>query len=156
MRPTEKAKSVGPHRPKAEPHWSKLGEKTSTAGIRILLFVAKYFGIRPFRLILKPVLFFYWSTNTRLRRDLLAYQERVVDYLKQRPWIEVDQPDAVLHAGARPDAKTALARLSALAKRFWISSLLRAVRTLRSVSFSLKSPATNLLRPIRPIRAPLF
>lgn len=111
MRPTEKAKSVGPHRPKAEPHWSKLGEKTSTAGIRILLFVAKYFGIRPFRLILKPVLFFYWSTNTRLRRDLLAYQERVVDYLKQRPWIEVDQPDAVLHAGARPDAKTALAQL---------------------------------------------
>ena len=50
MRPTEKAKSVGPHRPKAEPHWSKLGEKTSTAGIRILLFVAKYFGISKYTL----------------------------------------------------------------------------------------------------------
>lgn len=61
----------------AEPHWSAIGEKTSCTGIRTLLFIAKHFGLTPFRWALKPVLLFYWLTNARLRRDVLDYQRRV-------------------------------------------------------------------------------
>ena len=61
----------------AELHWSAIGEKTSTAGIRILVFIAANLGAAPFRLALAPVLLFYWLTNARLRRDLLDYQRRI-------------------------------------------------------------------------------
>ena len=97
----------------AEPHWSAIGEKTSTAGIRILLFIAANLGAAPFRLALAPVLLFYWLTNARLRRDLLDYQRRIARRLAERPFpIRDARAEALL---LKPGLRSALAHLGRFA-----------------------------------------
>ena len=62
--------------PQRLPEWPQLAERTSVAGIRILLFIRRLFGKRCFRATLLPVLACYWLTSARLRRVTLAYQAR--------------------------------------------------------------------------------
>lgn len=62
--------------PKRPPEWPQLAEKTSVAGIRILLFIRRLLGERCFRAALLPVLACYWCSNARLRRVVGAYQAR--------------------------------------------------------------------------------
>lgn len=98
----------------AEPHWSAIGEKTSTAGIRILLFIAANLGAAPFRLALAPVLLFYWLTNARLRRDLLDYQRRIARRLAESSFpIRDARAEALL---LKPGLRSALAHLGRFAE----------------------------------------
>ena len=58
-------------------HWASLGERTSSAGIRLLLFVHRVFGRMPFTVVLGPVLLFYWLSSPALRRASLTWLTRV-------------------------------------------------------------------------------
>lgn len=73
-------------------HWAGLQEKTSIAGIRLMLFIEKTFGHLPFTIVLGPVLLFYWLSDARLRRvslDWLSTVNRYRPFLKGTPgWID--------------------------------------------------------------------
>lgn len=81
------AVSLPPKRDKA--HWARLNEKTSIAGIRLMLAIEKTLGHTPFTIVLAPVLLFYWLSDARLRRvslEWLATVNRHAPFLiKSRP-----------------------------------------------------------------------
>lgn len=68
-----------------EPHWSRMNECTSAAGIRTLLFLGKMLGPRALHALTLPVLAGYWASNARLRRDVFEYQHRIAAALLSRP-----------------------------------------------------------------------
>ena len=69
-------------------HWARFNEKTSIAGIRLMLAIEKTLGHTPFTIVLGPVLLFYWLSDARLRRVSLEWLETVnrhAPFLKKRP-----------------------------------------------------------------------
>lgn len=57
-------------------HWAELGEVTFVAGIRVLLAVRRRCGLWPFRLLLWPVVLFYWLVHGSARRASRDYLQR--------------------------------------------------------------------------------
>lgn len=58
-------------------HWASIGESTSVAGIWALWSVYRLLGRAPFRLVLYPVVGWYWATRGAARRASLEYLQRI-------------------------------------------------------------------------------
>jgi len=69
----------------AAPHWSKAKESGSILGIRILLWVHRVFGYLGFRVILLPVMSYYYLSNNTARKSSKQY----LAYLK--PYLDTEQ-----------------------------------------------------------------
>lgn len=100
-----------------EPHWHELSERTSTAGIRLLVWCCRRLGFGFFRALAIPVLFFYWLTSARLRAVLADYQRRVRAYGQAHPAC-ANAPErlpSAIHSG-KTGAAAALAHLERFAE----------------------------------------
>ena len=65
---------MGAHRIQAAPrHWAQIGEETFVAGIWLLYAVFRVAGRLPFRLVLYPVVLWYWLFRPSARRASLEY-----------------------------------------------------------------------------------
>jgi len=62
------------------PHWTAIAESTCVWGIWLMYAVNRVFGRLLFRIILYPVVFYYWATNTRARRASLDFLRRAHAY----------------------------------------------------------------------------
>ncbi|MGA0608997.1 acyltransferase [Caldimonas sp. KR1-144] len=58
-------------------HWAAIGESTSVAGIWTLWAVYRLFGRAPMRLVLYPVVAWYWATRRAARHASLDYLRRI-------------------------------------------------------------------------------
>lgn len=56
-------------------HWSEINEKTSSAGISLLLALFRFGGRSLFHLSLWPVIVFYWLFSPAARRASRLYLE---------------------------------------------------------------------------------
>lgn len=54
-------------------HWSKLKERGSTLGIKTLVFVHKYLGNWVFKVVLFPVMIYFYLTGTLARKSIHHY-----------------------------------------------------------------------------------
>jgi len=63
------------------PHWSTLGESSTIIGIKILLLMYTLFGRWGFRLILYPVMTYYYLSQTRARKASSYYLQRLRPFL---------------------------------------------------------------------------
>ncbi|MFC0309030.1 glycosyltransferase [Gallibacterium trehalosifermentans] len=68
----------------AQPHWSKMQETGSIIGIRTLLAIYSLLGRKGFRLLLKPVILYYWLFSRTHRQASEAYLQNVQHYAKQQ------------------------------------------------------------------------
>src|SRR5262249_11499834 len=59
------------------PHWSQLAESTCVWGIWLLYAIHRVFGRLLFRVVLYPVVLYYWATNQRARHASLDFLRRV-------------------------------------------------------------------------------
>ncbi|GIX37513.1 MAG: hypothetical protein KatS3mg128_1096 [Silanimonas sp.] len=59
------------------PHWARLGESTFVAGVWFLYGCYRLFGRWPFRLLLLPVVAWYWATRRLARRASADYLGRL-------------------------------------------------------------------------------
>lgn len=58
-------------------HWSRVGESTFVAGVWLLFGVYRLFGRWPFRVLLLPVVAWYWATHSVARRASREYLARL-------------------------------------------------------------------------------
>jgi len=58
-------------------HWSAIGEETFVGGMWLLYGLFRLGGRLPFRLVLYPVVFWYWLANRRARGASLEYLRRL-------------------------------------------------------------------------------
>lgn len=100
-----------------EPHWHQLSERTSTAGIRLLVWCCRRLGFGFFRAAALPVLFFYWLSSARLRAVLSDYQRRVRGFARLHPECvhASDRLASAIHSG-KTGAPAALAHLERFAE----------------------------------------
>lgn len=68
-------------------HWANQAEKTSHWGIIFLLTIYRYFGRLPFRILLGPVVLFYWLSDHNIRNNSLKYLKNAHQFglIKQQP-----------------------------------------------------------------------
>ncbi|OBX06468.1 hypothetical protein QV08_10055 [Gallibacterium salpingitidis] len=64
-------------------HWSKMQETGSIIGIRILLWIYTLLGKTGFRLLLKPVILYYWLVVKSHRQASEQYLARLTKYVQQ-------------------------------------------------------------------------
>ncbi len=65
----------------SSPHWSKVKESGTLIGMQTLLLVYRLFGRAGFRLILLPVMCYYYLTSTTARRASQQYIAKISPYL---------------------------------------------------------------------------
>jgi predicted LPLAT superfamily acyltransferase len=58
-------------------HWSSFGEETVVGGMWLLYALYRCAGRAPFRVVLYPVVVWYWATNRRAREASLDYLRRL-------------------------------------------------------------------------------
>ncbi|GAA6154076.1 hypothetical protein [Pseudoteredinibacter isoporae] len=58
-------------------HWSELKEAGALSGIRFMFFVYKYFGRLPFKLVLYPVILYFYARRHEARAASLEYLEQL-------------------------------------------------------------------------------
>ncbi len=58
-------------------HWATVGEVTCEAGVWLLWGLYRLFGRVPFRIVLYPVVAWYWATNRAARRASMQYLARM-------------------------------------------------------------------------------
>jgi predicted LPLAT superfamily acyltransferase len=101
-------------------HWADLGESTFVAGIWLLYGLHRLFGRWLFRLVLGPVVLFYWLSRPALRRDSLQYLRRLHAHspvFAQEPGL----PQGLRHVALF--AETMLDKLLAMAGRYPVSQV---------------------------------
>jgi predicted LPLAT superfamily acyltransferase len=65
-------------------HWAGLNEFSFVAGMRLLFWIARWFGRWPFRIVLYPVLLWYVLAKAQPRRASLAYLQRAKRFTSVR------------------------------------------------------------------------
>lgn len=77
----------------SQKHWADQSEKTSHWGIVFLLTIYRYFGRLPFRILLGPVVLFYWLCDHNIRANSLKYLQNAHQFglIKQQPnlWLSL-------------------------------------------------------------------
>jgi predicted LPLAT superfamily acyltransferase len=58
-------------------HWSAIGEETFAGGMWLLYVLFRVGGRLPFRVVLYPVVFWYWATSRAAREASLEYLQRL-------------------------------------------------------------------------------
>ena len=58
-------------------HWSSIGEETFVGGMWLLYMLFRVGGRLPFRVVLYPVVLWYWATNRAAREASLEYLQRL-------------------------------------------------------------------------------
>jgi len=66
-------------------HWSKIGEVGTVFGMRFVIAVYRLFGRKAFKLLLYPVVAFYYLFNARAREASQDYLMRIKRYQPDRP-----------------------------------------------------------------------
>lgn len=74
-------------------HWANQSEKTNHWGIVFLLTIHRYFGRLPFRILLGPVVLFYWLCDQSIRANSLKYLQNAYQFglFKKKPtlWLSL-------------------------------------------------------------------
>lgn len=70
-------------------HWSRIGESTFVAGVWVLFGVYRLFGRWPFRVLLLPVVAWYWATRGVARRSSREYLGRLGDRHRSSSFMHV-------------------------------------------------------------------
>lgn len=68
----------------AQVHWSRMQETGSVLGMRILLAIYSLLGKKAFRLLLKPVILYYWLFFSTYRQASEEYLQNLQQYAKQK------------------------------------------------------------------------
>lgn len=66
-------------------HWARVGESGTIAGMQIMVFIQRRLGRWPFQLVLWPVIFWYFVTQSCARRVSQDYLTRLDPELKHKP-----------------------------------------------------------------------
>lgn len=67
-------------------HWARIGERGSIAGMTLMVAIQRHLGRWPFRLVLWPVMLWYFLAHGTARRASQAYLQRLYPSLGQRPF----------------------------------------------------------------------
>jgi predicted LPLAT superfamily acyltransferase len=60
-----------------QPHWSAIGEETFAGGMWLMYALFRIGGRLPFRIVLYPVVLWYWAANRSAREASLQYLQRL-------------------------------------------------------------------------------
>ncbi|QNI04348.1 glycosyl transferase [Halomonas sp. SH5A2] len=66
-------------------HWASIGERGSVIGMTLMVAIQRYLGRWPFRIVLWPVILWYFVMHGTARRASQAYLQRLDPSLRQRP-----------------------------------------------------------------------
>ncbi|MCA1771675.1 MAG: glycosyl transferase [Halomonas sp.] len=66
-------------------HWASIGERDSVIGMTLMVAIQRYLGRWPFRIVLLPVILWYFVMHGTARRASQAYLQRLDPSLRQRP-----------------------------------------------------------------------
>lgn len=72
----------------ASTHWSRTGESGTLLGMRILLLIYRLLGRRGFRIVLLPVMLYFYLTNAQARQASRQYLSRMARFSAR--WPELD------------------------------------------------------------------
>lgn len=78
-------------------HWSKTNEREGLCGIKFLLQCYRLFGKRIIKLVLYPVIFFFWLTGTQQRKASVDYLNRLYDFAAQKQIELPPKPNSFQH-----------------------------------------------------------
>lgn len=66
-------------------HWASIGERGSVIGMTLMVAIQRYLGRWPFRIVLWPVILWYFVMHGTARRASQAYLQRLYPNLGKRP-----------------------------------------------------------------------
>ncbi|KPQ22668.1 LpxL/LpxP family acyltransferase [Halomonas sp. HL-93] len=66
-------------------HWASIGERGSVIGMTLMVAIQRYLGRWPFRIVLWPVILWYFVMHGTARRASQAYLQRLTPSLAKRP-----------------------------------------------------------------------
>ncbi|GGX86749.1 hypothetical protein GCM10007160_12620 [Litchfieldella qijiaojingensis] len=66
-------------------HWARIGERGTVVGMALMVAIQRHLGRWPFRLVLWPVMLWYFLMHATARRASLSYLQRLYPHLGQRP-----------------------------------------------------------------------
>ncbi|MFC3284899.1 LpxL/LpxP family acyltransferase [Litchfieldella rifensis] len=66
-------------------HWAQIGERGTVAGMTLMVAIQRHLGRWPFRLVLWPVMLWYFLMHGAARRASQSYLQRLDPHLGQRP-----------------------------------------------------------------------
>nr|WP_298413053.1 glycosyl transferase [uncultured Halomonas sp.] len=76
--------------PGAPQHWARIQESGSLAGMRIMVWIRRHLGRLPFRIVLGPVIVYYYLGQALPRRASRRYLERIwplhAGHAPRQPW----------------------------------------------------------------------
>lgn len=66
-------------------HWAQIGERGTLVGMTLMVAIQRHLGRWPFRLVLWPVMLWYFLAHATARGASQAYLQRLYPHLGQRP-----------------------------------------------------------------------
>ncbi|MCE8034134.1 glycosyl transferase [Billgrantia tianxiuensis] len=66
-------------------HWARIGERGTLAGMTLMVAIQRHLGRWPFRLVLAPVMLWYFLAHATARRASQSYLQRLYPALERRP-----------------------------------------------------------------------
>jgi len=67
----------------SNPHWSRIGESGTVLGMKFMLMIFRVFGPRGFRLLLYPVMVYYYLSQPEARAASKQYLQQISHYLPE-------------------------------------------------------------------------
>ncbi|OCG62008.1 glycosyltransferase family 2 protein [Gilliamella sp. GillExp13] len=85
------------YKAKGQKHWSQIPERKGLLGIRFILKLYQIFGRKFAKLVMFPIITYFWLTGKTQRQASKSYLEKIKNYYDQIPYVEKNHLTSFRH-----------------------------------------------------------